>query len=319
MEHPDDRLRLMFTCCHPALEREDQIALTLHTLGGLTAAAIARAFLLPAPMLAQRLERAKCQIEEGHIPNEPLNLAERLPSVQAVIYLVFNEGYLATIGDEPVRRGLCAEALRLGRALCELLPNEPESLGLLALMLLQDSRRMARVRNQQLVTLEEQDRSLWDQGEIAEGLDLVEVALRCGPVGRYQLQAAIAALHAQAKTPDDTDWRQISVLYEKLLELDPSPVIALNQAVAVAMAEGYEEGLKRIDVIASSEALETYHLFYAARADLLRRLNRFHEAASAYRRALALATNRRELDFLARRLKQVEAMMAEENLNSAED
>jgi len=166
MEHPDDRLRLMFTCCHPALEREDQIALTLHTLGGLTAAAIARAFLLPAPMLAQRLERAKCQIEEGHIPNEPLNFAERLPSVQAVIYLVFNEGYLATIGDDPVRRGLCAGALRLGRALCELLPNEPESLGLLALMLLQDSRRMARVRNQQLVTLEEQDRSLWDQGRL---------------------------------------------------------------------------------------------------------------------------------------------------------
>lgn len=314
MEYPDDRLRLMFKCCHPALEREDQIALTLYTLGGLTAAEIARALLLPAPMLVQRLERARWQIEEGHIPDEPLNLAERLPTVQAVIYLVFNEGYLATTGDEPVRRGLCAEALRLGRALCELLPDEAESMGLLALMLLQDSRRMARFRNQQLVTLEEQDRSLWDHGAIAEGLDLVEAALRRGSFGRYQLQAAIAGLHAQANTSDDTDWHQISVLYEKLLELDPSPVIALNQAVAVAMAEGYEEGLKRIDVIASSGALETYHLFHAARADLLRRLNRFHEAARAYRRALALATNRSELDFLARRLKQVETMMPEEKL-----
>lgn len=314
MEHPDDRLRLMFTCCHPALERDDQVALTLHTLGGLTAAEIARAFLLPAPVLAQRLERARSQIEEGHIRGEVLNVAQRLPSVQAVIYFVFNEGYLATTGDEPVRQGLCAEAVRLGRALCELLPNEAESLGLLALMLLQDSRRIARVRNQQLVTLEEQDRSLWDRGEIAEGLDLVEVALRRGPVGRYQLQAAIAALHAQAKTPDDTDWRQISGLYEKLLELDPSPVVALNQAVAVAMADGYEEGLKRIDAIPSSQALEGYHLFYAARADLLRRLNRFHEAARAYHRALALATNRSETDFLAHRLRQVEAMTAEENL-----
>lgn len=308
MHFPDDRLRLIFTCCHPALNRESQVALTLRTLGGLSTPEIARAFLLPEATLVQRLVRAKRKIQEARIPYEvppPNRLPERLSSVQAVIYLIFNEGYAATSGSDLVRRDLCAEAIRLGRVLNELLPGEPESVGLLALMLLQDSRRDARIVNGELVTLEEQDRSLWDRGAASEGLMLVEKALNMGRAGPYQLQAAIAALHSQAKTPQKTDWPQIAALYERLLELNPSPVIALNHAVAVAMSAGFEEGLKRIDDLGISGALDRYYLFHAARADLLRRLNRRSEAAEAYQCAASLATNRIEQDFLERRLREI--------------
>jgi len=309
MHFPDDRLRLIFTCCHPALNLEGQVALTLRTLGGLSTAEIAKAFLLPEPTLAQRLVRAKRKIQEARIPYEvppPQRLAERLTSVQAVVYLIFNEGYSAATGDQLVRRDLCLEAIRLGRVLCELLPQEPENIGLLALMLLHDSRRDARVSNGQLVTLEEQDRSLWDRVEISEGLTLIERALRLRPAGPYQLQAAIAALHAQAKTARDTDWPQIAALYEKLLEFNSSAVIALNRAVAIAMSVGLAEGLQAIDALGPSGELEKYYLFHAARADVLFRMSRLEEAAAAYRNALALAGNRIEQDFLRRRLAAVE-------------
>jgi len=313
MHFPDDRLRLIFTCCHPALNPEARVALTLRTLGGLSTPEIARAFLLPEATLAQRLVRAKRKIHEARIPYEvpPANrLPERLSSVRAVIYLIFNEGYAATSGSGLVRRDLCAEAIRLGRVLNELLPGEPESVGLLALMLLQDSRRDARFVNGELVTLEEQDRSLWDRVAATEGLMLVEKALTMGRVGAYQLQAAIAALHSQAKTPQETDWPQIAALYERLLELNPSPVIALNHAVAVAMSAGWEEGLKRIDDLGVSGVLDRYYLFHAARADLLRRLNRRREAAEAYECAAGLATNRIEQAFLERRLREVDVGQA---------
>jgi RNA polymerase sigma-70 factor (ECF subfamily) len=311
MHYPDDRLRLIFTCCHPALNQEGQVALTLRTLGGLSTGEIAKAFLIPESTLAQRLVRAKRKIEEARIPYEvppPDRLPERLNPVQAVIYLIFNEGYAATSGMELVRNDLCAEAIRLGRVLCELLPQEAENIGLLALMLLHGSRRDARVLNRELVTLEEQDRSLWDRDAISEGLKLVERALRLGPVGPYQFQAAIAALHAQASTSAETDWPQIAALYEKLLELNPSPVIALNHAVAVAMSAGIDNGLKRIDELGQTGALDQYYLFHAARADLLRRMNRFVEAAAAYEHAASLATNVIERDFLKRRLHQMEAL-----------
>jgi RNA polymerase sigma-70 factor, ECF subfamily len=308
MDFPDDRLRLIFTCCHPALNAEAQVALTLRTLGGLSTIEIAKAFLLPEPTLAQRLVRAKRKIQEARIPYEVPRqdrLAERLAAVQAVIYLIFNEGYAATSGAELVRKDLCAEAIRLGRVLCELLPEEAENAGLLALMLLQHSRRDARVINGVLVTLEEQDRSRWDRAAISEGLTLVEKALSSGPVGPYQLQAAITALHAQAVTSAETDWLQIAALYEKLLEMNPSPVIALNHAVAVAMSGRLQDGLNRIDDLATSGSLDRYYLFHAARADLLRRLNRNREAARAYERAAALASNPVEVDFLNRRLRQL--------------
>ena len=309
VEYPDDRLRLIFTCCHPSLNREAQVALTLRTLGGLTTIEIARAFLLPETTLAQRLVRAKNKIRLAEIPYQvpPLEvLGERFASVQAVIYLIFNEGYSATAGDTLIRKDLCAEAIRLGRVLCELMPTEPENLGLLALLLLQDSRRDARSdEHGEFVTLDEQDRSLWDHSEIAEGVRLVEAALRLGRVGAYQLQAAIAAVHAEARTADETDWPQIVALYKELMGINPSPIVALNHAAAVAMSEGVEKGLTLVEEAGAGRKLDQYYLFHAARADLLRRLNRLPEAATAYARALTLTTNQVERQYVRRRLSEV--------------
>jgi RNA polymerase sigma-70 factor (ECF subfamily) len=306
MHLPDDRLRLIFTCCHPALPAEGQVALTLRTLGGLATDEIAKAFLVPEATMAQRLVRAKRKIQEARIPYEvppPERMAERLASAQTVIYLIFNEGYAATSGDQLVRRELCAEAIRLGRVLCELMPGEAENLGLLALMLLHDSRRETRVVDGELATLEEQDRARWDGAEIAEGVALVEQALTRGPLGPYQLQAAIAAVHAQARRAAETDWAQIAALYGRLVEFVPSPVVKLNRAVAVAMSEGLERGLEEIEGVGGE--LERYYLYHAARADILMRMGRKDEAAGAYRRALELATNGVERGFLRRRLGEV--------------
>jgi RNA polymerase sigma-70 factor (ECF subfamily) len=309
MHLPDDRLKLIFTCCHPAINQEAQVALTLRTLGGLTTPEIARAFLVPEPTLAQRLVRAKRKIQDARIPYEvpPAEvLPERLASVQAVLYLIFNEGYSAASGEQLIRRDLCAEAIRLTRVLCELMPNEPENQGLLALMLLQDSRRNARVDSRsELITLEEQDRTLWDQSEIEEGLRLVDQALRRRRSGPYQLQAAIAAIHAQARSPHETDWQEIAALYQELHRLSPTVIIALNHAVAVAMSRGSEPGLKLIDDLGASGKLDDYYLFHAARADLLRRLQRSDEARHAYTRALELATNRVEQNYLKRRISEL--------------
>lgn len=307
LSFPDDRLRLMFTCCHPALNSEAQIALTLRTLGGLSTPEIARAFLIPEPTLAQRLVRAKRKIQAARIPYEvppKEQLPARSASVQAVVYLIFNEGYAATMGDQLVRRALCSEAIRLARVLCDLMPEEPENLGLLALMLLHDSRRAARSTPAgALITLEEQDRSLWDHEQARTGLDLLDRALHMRAPGPYQLQAAIAALHAQAATPAETDWRQIAALYRELHRLQPSLVIELNLAVAIAMGEGLEHGLARMDAI---HDLDGYYLFHAARADLLRRLNRSDEATAAYQRAIALTANEVEREYLRRRLQTIQ-------------
>ena len=306
----DVRLRLIFTCCHPALSLEARVALTLRTVAGLTTSEIANAFLVPEPTLAQRLVRAKRKIRDAGIPYRVPSdhlLPERLSSVLAVVYLVFNEGYSASTGDELVRHGLCSEAVRVGRLLVELMPDEPEAVGLLALMLLQDSRRVARVdENGDPVLLEDQVRSLWDSTEMDEGVGLVERALRSANRGPYQVQAAIAGLHAQAEAAEQTDWTQIAALYGHLAEMNPSSVVELNRSVAVAMAEGPINGLELIDRAEVSGALDGYRWLHSSRADLLRRLGRNDEAAEAYRRALALSENASERGFLRRRLAEVE-------------
>jgi RNA polymerase sigma-70 factor, ECF subfamily len=305
----DDRLRLMFTCCHPALPVEAQVALTLRTLAGLTTPEIARAFLVPHETMAKRLTRAKKKIAEARIPYRvpaPHRLQERLRAVLAVIYALFNEGYGASAGDELIRKELCAEAIRLGRLLAELMPDEPEALGLLSLMLLQDSRRAARVDSAgDLRTLEEQDRTAWDRDAIDEACKLLDRALPLRRPGPYQLQAAIAACHAQAPTAADTDWREIAVLYDRLGEIARTPVVLLNRAVAVAMADGPAAGLALVDELESNGVLPDYYLLPATRADLLRRLRRPGEAVAAYRRALELVPTEAERRFLLRRLCEV--------------
>ena len=304
----DDRLRLIFTCCHPALPLEARVALTLRTLAGLTTAEIARALIVPEPTMAKRLVRAKGKIRNAAIPYRvpPAHLLpERTGGVLAVLYLLFNEGYAATSGAHLVREGLSAEAIRLARTLARLMPDEPEVLGLLALMLLHDARRPSRIDEWgDLITLEEQDRALWDREAISEGAGLLDAALRLGKPGPYQLQAAIAACHAMAEHAADTDWAQIAVLYGALARRVPSPVVELNRAVSVAMSEGLAVGLALVEALDASGKLASYHLLHATRADLLRRLERPAEAADSYRMALELASTDAERRYLARRLSE---------------
>jgi RNA polymerase sigma-70 factor (ECF subfamily) len=307
-EIEDDRLRLIFTCCHPALPPEAQVALTLRELCGLTTEEIARAFLVTPTTLAQRIVRAKTKIRETPIPYEvptPQELPERLDAVLQVVYLVFNEGYSAATGAEVTRAELTREAIRLGRLLTELQP-EPEVIGLLALMLLQESRRAARSSpTGELILLENQDRSLWNREQIAEGVSLVEKALSSRRFGAYTLQAAIAAVHAQAESTAATDWRQIVALYDQLLRLQPSPVVQLNRAVAIAMRDGPEAGLKHIDAVLEQGDLANYYLAHSARADMCRRLGRTAEARSSYQKALALTQQEPERQFLQERIRQL--------------
>src|SRR5437899_4983790 len=304
----DDRLRLIFTCCHPALAPDAQVALTLREVCGLTTEEIARAFLLCAPTLAQRIVRAKTKIRDARIPYQvpsPAELPERLDAVLQVIYLVFNEGYSASSGASLTRADLSTEAIRLGRLLLELLP-EPEVIGLLALTLLQESRRAARTSpTGELILLENQDRSLWNREQIAEGVALLKKALKSRRFGAYTLQAAIAAVHAEAESAAATDWRQIVALYDRLLRIHPSPVVQLNRAVAIAMCDGPEAGLAHIDAVLEHGELANYYLAHSARADMCRRLGRTAEARSAYEKALALTQQEPERQFLQERIRQL--------------
>jgi RNA polymerase sigma-70 factor (ECF subfamily) len=305
----DDRLRLIFTCCHPALSLEAQVALTLRTLAGLTTVEIARAFVVPEPAMAQRLVRAKRKIHNAGIPYviPPAHqLPDRTAAVLAVLYLLFNEGYSASSGADLMRQGLSAEAIRLARTLAELMPDEPEALGLLALLLLHDARRAARADERgDLIPLDEQDRSLWDTDAIEEGVGWLHAALRRGRPGPYQVQAAVAACHATAREAADTDWTEIATLYGELVQMVPSPVVRLNQAVALAMSEGPDVGLALADQLDASGELRGYHLLPATRADLLRRLGQRADASVAYREALELVTTDAERRYLTRRLSEV--------------
>jgi RNA polymerase sigma-70 factor (ECF subfamily) len=304
---PDDRLKLMFTCCHPALALEAQVALTLHTLGGLSTPEVARAFLVSEPTMAQRLARARKKIREAGIPYRvPASdlLPERLDALLAVIYLIFNEGYVATSGDSLTRQELCAEAIRLCRILVDLLPQEAEARGLLALMLLHDSRREARLSSTgELVLLEEQDRTLWDASKIRAGISILDEAMALRNPGPYQVQAAISALHTEAPSVAATDWNQIAALYNTLVLMNPSIVVEVNRAVAIGMARGLQEGLKLLLQIENQA--DNFYPYHAARADLLRRTNQREAAADAYKRALDLCTNKTERSYLQHRLDEM--------------